>query len=456
MESSTTGVVIGTFILAIAIYVLISLFKGEDKKDEDSSSGTAKKGKDQAEKPKAASAAAAAGGGKKKLQPAKLKKIDLSSHPCLAADLRGHTAPVLGLSVDPSGDYLASCSEDRTIRIWYSNDFSTRDHRYHRINVELDHAKSLCFSPDSRALVTALDDAQAIRVFKLNRKKDGTVQGSSVILDLQKVHSLPILNVAIASTGKFMLTASSDNKIVIWTPKGDVLESIDTRQVTTHWAAISPCGRFIASAGFTSDVKIWEVKFSKSGEFLAVNRAMELKGHTSAVYHFSFSADSKRMATVSKDGHFKVWDIDVNFELRQDPKLLTDKDHFAQLGSSSSDPMLAAISPDATTVAVASDRTVSVYRADGTDVNMYGVVHGADITSLAWHPDSRLLCSAGADKRVCVWHNLTGMQANIEQLTTKIRSTRADTVRTRLQGQLDELKTRVDDIQALRAVAATA
>lgn len=52
--------------------------------------------------------------------------------------------------------------------------------------------------------------------------------------------------------------------------------------------------RFVASCGFTPDVKVWEVCFSKGGDFQEVTRAFELKGHKAGVCSFSFSNDSRR------------------------------------------------------------------------------------------------------------------------------------------------------------------
>ena len=61
--------------------------------------------------------------------------------------------------------------------------------------------------------------------------------------------------------------------------------------------------------GCTPDVKVWEVTFSKSGEFKQVGRAFELTGHTSGVFDFAFSADSSLVVTVSKDGNWRVFNI---------------------------------------------------------------------------------------------------------------------------------------------------
>ena len=63
-----------------------------------------------------------------------------------------------------------------------------------------------------------------------------------------------------------------------------------SRQLRPFFAGVP---LFLSSTGFVPDVKLLEVKF-KSGEFVGLSRAMELTGHTSSVYHFSFSADSTR------------------------------------------------------------------------------------------------------------------------------------------------------------------
>lgn len=54
----------------------------------------------------------------------------------------------------------------------------------------------------------------------------------------------------------------------------------DTVHNLTYCCKVSPCGRFVATSGFTPDVKVWEVKFSRSGEFEKVARAFDLTGCT--------------------------------------------------------------------------------------------------------------------------------------------------------------------------------
>ena len=52
----------------------------------------------------------------------------------------------------PGLQHLASCSSDRTIRLWETASFKSSNHKCSRTNVELDHATSLSFSEDGRCV----------------------------------------------------------------------------------------------------------------------------------------------------------------------------------------------------------------------------------------------------------------------------------------------------------------
>ena len=90
-------------------------------------------------------------------------------------------------------------------------------------------------------------------------------------------------------------------------------------------------------------LQIWEVKFSRSGDFEKVSRAFNLSGHTSGVYSFSFSADSSRVATVSKDGTWKVFNTDIEYTKGQDASVVM-SGSYDDLDSSK--PCKVTISPD--------------------------------------------------------------------------------------------------------------
>ncbi|KAF7237025.1 Transducin beta-like protein 2 [Varanus komodoensis] len=362
------------------------------------------------------------------------------AHPLLAAVLKGHSGSVTCLDFSSNGKYLASCSDDRTVRVWSTKDFLEREHRSLRANVELDHATLVRFYPDSRAFIVWLANGETLRFFKIAKKEDGSMTYVAVPEEFPKHHKGPIINIEVADTGKYIMTASSDTTILIWDLKGDVLATINTNQMHNTFATVSPCGRFVASCGFTPDVKVWEVCFSKSGEFREVTRAFELKGHTAGVYSFSFSNDSRRMATVSKDGTWKLWDTDVEYKKQQDPYLLlTGKCEVAE-------PCRIALAPDARALAISCGTSIFVYNTQrGEEEERFEAVHGEHITDLAFDVNSCFLVSCG-DRAIRVFHNTTGYRAVVEEMKGLLRKATSEATKQRLQQQITQAQSALSSI----------
>ncbi|XP_077167397.1 transducin beta-like protein 2 isoform X2 [Paroedura picta] len=274
----------------------------------------------------------------------------------------------------------------------------------------------------------------------MTKKDDGSFAYVAAPEDFPKHHKAPVINIGVADTGKFIMTASSDTTILIWDLKGEVLASINTNQMNNSFAAVSPCGRFVASCGFTPDVKVWEVCFSKSGDFREVARAFELKGHTAGVYSFSFSNDSRRMATVSKDSTWKLWDTDVEYKKQQDPYLLlTGKCEVAE-------PCRIALSPDARALAVSCSTSIFVYNTrEGKEEERFGNVHGEHITDLAFDVNSRFLVSCG-DRAIRVFHNTAGYRAVVEEMKVLLKKATSESTRQRLQQQITNAQNSLENI----------
>uniref|UniRef100_A0A8D0GX07 Transducin beta like 2 n=1 Tax=Sphenodon punctatus TaxID=8508 RepID=A0A8D0GX07_SPHPU len=352
----------------------------------------------------------------------------------------GHSGSVSCLDFSSNGKYLVSCSDDRTVRIWSTKDFLEREHRCMRANVELDHATLARFSPDARTFIVWLANGETIRVFRMTKKDDGSFAFNATPEEFLKKHKAPIINIGFAETGKFIMSASSDTTILIWDLKGEVLATINTNQMNNAFAAVSPCGRFVASCGFTPDVKVWEVCFSKSGDFQEVTRAFELKGHSAGVYSFSLSNDSRRMATVSKDGTWKLWDTDVEYKKQQDPYLLlTGKCEVME-------PCRISLSPDARAVAISSSTSIYVYSASrGEEEEHFISVHGEQIMDLSFDTNSRFLVSCG-DRAIRVFHNTVVYRAVVEEMKGMLKKATNRATRERLQQQITNAQNALDRI----------
>ncbi|XP_020496193.2 transducin beta-like protein 2 [Labrus bergylta] len=364
------------------------------------------------------------------------------SHLLLASSLKSHSGNVTCIDFSSNGKYLASCADDRTVRIWSTKDFLEREHKCLRANVDLDHATLVRFSPDSRAFITWLANGDTIRIFKMIKKEDGTMTFKAAPEDFPQKHKAPIINIGIAETGKFIMSASTDTTIHIWDLKGEILASINTNQMTNSYASISPCGRFVASCGFTPDVKVWEVCFGKGGEFKEVARAFDLKGHSAGVHAFAFSNDSHRMVTVSKDGTWKLWNTNVEYKKQQDPYLLK------TVPCASSDGSRAALSPDGRVVAISDGCNVAMYNATtGQLEEELNGIHSEEINDLRFDINGRFLVCSG-DKAIRVFHNAPGYRAAIRDMQDMLKKAQNEAMKQRLQQQIAEAQSALETVLA--------
>lgn len=427
MEAAALGAL--TLLLG-ALVLLVLLAVGRRKEEPEPSAATAGPEESSAVKPSAVK--------KQKQEKQRSRKEKTTqhtfSHPLLAATLKAHNGNVTCLDFSSNGKYLASCADDRTVRIWSTKDFTEREHKCLRANVELDHAVLVRFSPDSRAFIAWLANGDTIRIFKMVKKEDGTLSFKGAAEDFPQKHKGSIINIGIAETGKFIMSASADTTIHIWDLRGEVLATLNTNQVTNAYAAVSPCGRFVASCGFTPDVKVWEVCFGKGGEFREVIRAFDLKGHSAGVHAFTFSNDSHRMATVSKDGTWKLWNTDVEYRKQQDPYLLR------TVPCSSSEGSRVALSPDGHVLAVSDGADVSVFNCESGELEeRLSAVHAEPLTDLRFDTTGMFLACSG-DRAVRVFHNTPGRRAAIAHLATLLKGAQSEAMRLRLTQQLQDDK----------------
>ena len=93
------------------------------------------------------------------------------------------------------------------------------------------------------------------------------------------------LSAAASSKGGYGVVVSSSTKTdlrVFSASTGRQLGAMDTGGLRNHYATVSRDGRWVAAATFTSDVRVWEIGFDRTGAFSGVAPAMSL-GHKSKV-----------------------------------------------------------------------------------------------------------------------------------------------------------------------------
>lgn len=355
------------------------------------------------------------------------------SHPWLLTSLKGHSGEVLDMDFSSNGKFLATCAEDRAVLIWSTKNWNQKDHKSLRINIEYDHGRFIKWSPDCKAFIIHKAAEKVVEVYKVAKRPDGWISGVTKAITFPKHHEDDVVGLGIACNGKYIMSCSEKNDLILWDLKGEQLAKVDTYLMTTICARISPCARFVVASGFDPDVKVWEVKFSKLGEFQQLSRAFELTGHSSGVYDVGFSADSSRMVTVSKDGTWRAFNTKIEYDKGEDPHLLS-SGNYSHAGS----PSHLAMSPNGEVVVVASRSSLAFYsvktgRCDTVIDNIYS----GPITCLLFDSLGKYVL-VGGEKHVHVFHNVTGYRTIIASIQAKIHQPVSSTQKERMEQQIQE------------------
>jgi WD40 repeat protein/serine/threonine protein kinase len=256
-------------------------------------------------------------------------------------DSSGRSVVVFCVAWQPKGHLIASAGQD-TLRVW---DARTGREAF-RLAAEQAKA-AVAFSPDGRYLVTGNVNNGAVQVWDAGTGQEvGTLDTHSrevfgVVfsrdgehlalasrdgivklwddakrldkkrLDEKKDARLPIrtrvagpsLNVAFSPDGRWLATGGEESTVKIWdVQSGAELRTLRGHKGDIYAVAISPDGRWVASGGEDSTVKVWDTH----NEY---RLAHTFRGHTSIVSSVAFSPDGRRLVSGSRDATVKVWDL---------------------------------------------------------------------------------------------------------------------------------------------------
>ena len=115
--------------------------------------------------------------------------------------IKGHDAVVWQVAFSPDGRHLASCSVDRTVKLWRMPEAVLAQTLTHPEGVT-----ALAFSPDGQRLASGSYD----RVVRVWRLPDGALEKEL------KGHEGTVWSVAFSPDGARLATAGYDNTVILW------------------------------------------------------------------------------------------------------------------------------------------------------------------------------------------------------------------------------------------------
>jgi WD40 repeat protein/tRNA A-37 threonylcarbamoyl transferase component Bud32 len=344
---------------------------------------------------------------------------------------RNHDAGVFGLAMHPDGKLVASAGGDG-IKIW---DVTSGNESGTIRKKGPPNFFRIAFSPDGKQLASTSfmentlhlwDVASGREIASLHGHSevctyvayspDGQWLASASLDGTARVWNARLLALASPRTGDSTKALSvafhPDGRLLAAGCSGNAIQLVDltTNQVVhtfvspsgfSRQVAFSPDGKLLASCAWSGIFNIWNLAEGRG------IRSFKLQAGEGSV---AFSADGKRLVTTNgfKEkgrvvrGETKFWDVQTGAELL------------------SLDSRTVAFSPAGRRLATSEGQTVKVLETDTRREILTLGGHTADISSLAFSFDGKLLASGSQDGMVRIWDATSGQSVSTFRAHTSV------------------------------------
>ncbi|KAI5613719.1 WD repeat, SAM and U-box domain-containing protein 1, partial [Silurus asotus] len=297
-----------------------------------------------------------------------------------------------------SSSLLATCSADKTIRVYSTRDFSELP--FSPLSGHGYGVHCCCFSPCGQYLASCSTDATTV-VWAMC---SGEIEAV-----LQHPGRSPVRVCAFSPDSSCLISGASDGTVALWDFTSRTLLRTGAVPDTTMVAcSFSPCGQLFATGSTYGDLRIWDLGMN---QLHAEKYAHDL-GVTCCQFAPQIMTDNAlcvvqfRLASCGQDGLLKVWLVSRNFSTGCKMQLIH------TLSGQSSAVLCCSYSADGQLLVSGSmDKSVAVYEANG-GVLLYTLnQHERYVTACAFSPTAPLIATGSMDKTVNVWRVEDGCSA---------------------------------------------
>ena len=283
------------------------------------------------------------------------------------ATLTGHTRTVTCVAFSPDAKFLATGSQDGTVKLW-----STAGRELiQTFPVTGNAVWSVAFTPDGKNLLIGYDkgvefrDLAAGRVIKIFTGELAVLAQTGTLL-------------ATAESSPFFWESAGEVKLWDWRT-GQLLRRFDQ---PGRALALSADGRLLAIAGTNTGITVWNTGDGKR---------LRSWPTQAPVWSLSFSPDTREVLSAGWSSEVSVWPLD-GFS---PPQMISGGELHV---------WSAVFSGDGATIATTgADQTVRLWDAATLQLKASLHGHGGEVWCAAFSPDGGLLATGGKDQNTLLW-----------------------------------------------------
>ncbi len=293
--------------------------------------------------------------------------------------LIGHKGSVTAVSFSPDDKLIATVSEDKTVKIW-----SIDGENIQTLPEDRKTITSVSFSADGRFLATASKDT-TVKIWDIGNLYKNKLLSPKY----QFYHTGNITSMSFSSDGKFLAAGDAGN-VKLWEIKSS--KSIPFPKPHNNniiSISFSPDGKSLASADSYDTVKIWTIG-DKSIKTIENYGAISMR----------FSPNDNNLVVTNKDKTIAIYDYKKGTLLKKISSYYDDDLHIASLSLDAklhAFVKLGSYSKNENNVV-----RISKINSNQSKVNLLGY-HNGSINSLSFSHDGKFLASASKDKTVKIW-----------------------------------------------------